>query len=250
MSDSVYHDLFPNGRTPGILYSLPKVHKIDCPVRPILSAIGTYNYNPTKFLVPILQPLTSNQFTVKDSLSFVNEISWLPNHSYFMASFDATSLFTNLPLDESIDLCVNQLFLNRDIIEHNGYKFDKPNFHKLLMFAVKDNHFVFDGKLYDQIDGVAMGSPLGPFMANLFMRALEKKFLDDCPSHYKPIIYRRFVYDAFCLFKNEEHVNLFLDHINSNNNSIKFTVEKEDNNSLPFLDVLIHKETYVYGFIH
>ena len=86
-----------------------------------------------------------------------------------------------------------------------------------------------------------MGSPLGPSMANLFMCALEK-FLDDCPSQCKPIIYRRFADDIFCLFRNEEHVNLFLDHIKSHNNSIKFTVEKEDNNSLPFLDVLIHKD--------
>ena len=60
MSDSVYHDLFPTNSTPGILYGLPKVHKIDYPLRPILSAIGTYNHNLAKFLVPILQSLTSN----------------------------------------------------------------------------------------------------------------------------------------------------------------------------------------------
>ena len=72
ISDSVYHDLFPTGSTPGILYGLPKVRKANCPVRPILSAIGTYNHKLAKFLVPIPQPLTSNQFTVKDSFSFVN----------------------------------------------------------------------------------------------------------------------------------------------------------------------------------
>ena len=159
-----------------------------------------------------------------------------------MASFEVTSLFINLTLDEFRDLCVNQIFFNRDIIEHNGCKFDKPSFRKLCMFAVKDNQSVFDGKLYYQIDGVAMGSPLGLSMANLFTCALEKKFLDDCPSHCQPSIYRRFVDDTFCLFKNEEHVNPFLDHINSHDNIIKFTVEKEDNNSLPFLDVLIHKD--------
>ena len=68
-----------------------------------------------------------------------------------------------LPYEECIGRCVN---LNWDIFEHNGCKFDKPNFRKLHMLAVKDNHFVFDGKLYDQINGVAMGSPLGPSMAN------------------------------------------------------------------------------------
>ena len=79
-------------------------------------------------------------------------------------------------------------------------------------------------------------------MANLFMCALEKKFLADCPSRFKPIIYRPFVDDTFCLFKDEGHLNLFLDHINCYIISIKFTVEKEDKLSLPFLDVLIHKD--------
>ena len=159
-----------------------------------------------------------------------------------MASFEVTSLFTNLPLDECIELCVNQLFANRDVIEHNGCKFDRLNFRKLLSFTVKDNHFVFDGSSYDQIDGVAMGSPLGPSLANLFMCTLARKYLDDCSSQFKPIIYRCYVDDTFCLFKNEQHANLFLNHINNYNDSIKFTVEKEGNNPLPFLGILIHND--------
>ena len=230
ISNTVYQDLFPSGSTPGILYGLPKVHKINCPVRPILSAIGTYNYKLAKFLVPLLQPITSNQFTVKDSFSFVNEISSYPNQSYFMASFDVASLFTNLPLNECIDLCLNKLFDNREIIEHNDCKFDKSNFRRLLSFAVKE------------IDGVAMGSPLGPSLTNMFMCDLASKFLDDCPSQFKPIIYRRYVDDTFCLFKNKEHASLFLKHINKYHSNIQFTVEDESNNFLPFLDILIQKE--------
>ena len=152
----------------------------------MLSAIGTYNYKLAKFLVPILQPLTSNQYTVKDSFSFVNEISLLPNHSYFMASLDVTSLLTTLLFDEYVDLCFDQLIVNHDIIEHNGCKFDKSIFRTFLSFAVKDNHCVLDERLCDQIDGVAMGSPLCQSMANFFMCALERKFHDDCPSRLKP----------------------------------------------------------------
>ena len=204
--------------------------------------ISTYNYKLAKFLVPILQPLTSNQFTVKDSFYFANEISSLPNHSYFMTSFDVTSLFTNFPLEECINLCVDQLFSDRNVILHNDCRLDKPSFHKLLTFAVKDNHFVFNGQLYDQIDGVAMGSPLGPSLANLFMCALEQKFLDECPLQFKPVLYRRYVDDTLCLFENEQQADLFLKHINSYHGNIKFAVEKETNNTLPFLDILIHKD--------
>ena len=93
-----------------MLYGLPKVHKDNCPARPILSAIGTYNYNLAKFFVPLLKPLTINLYTVTDSFSFVKEIFSFRNHSFYMASFDVTSLFTNVHLDEVIDICTNGMF--------------------------------------------------------------------------------------------------------------------------------------------
>ena len=70
ISESVHREILSTGSTPGVLYGLPKVHKENCPARPILSAIGTYNYKLAKFLVPILKPFTSNEYTVKDSFSF------------------------------------------------------------------------------------------------------------------------------------------------------------------------------------
>ena len=91
ISDEVYRELFSSGSTPGVLYGLPKVHKDNCPARPILSAIGTYNYNLAKFFVPLLKPLTTNQYSVTDSFSFAKEISSFPNHSFYMASFDVSS---------------------------------------------------------------------------------------------------------------------------------------------------------------
>ena len=141
----MYHDLFPSGSTPGLLYGLPKAHKDNCPTRPILSAVGTYNYKFAKFLFPLLQLLTTNQFIVTDSFSFVKEISSLPNHSFYMTSFDVPSLFTNVSLDDVIDVCTNLMFIDRDTVSYNGCKFDRCNFKKLLTFAVKENHFLFNG---------------------------------------------------------------------------------------------------------
>ena len=85
--------------------------------------------------------------------TFATAIFSLPNHSYCMASFDVSSLFANLPLDECIDHCVYQLFANRDITEHNSCNYDKVSLRKLLSFADKHNNFLFDGRLYDQTDG-------------------------------------------------------------------------------------------------
>ena len=99
---------------PGILYGSAKVHKPiidDCTsFRSILSATGTPTYNLGKFLVPILSPLTVNEFTIHDSLLFAEEVANF-DANCIIASLDLESLFSNIPLDETIENCINDLFL-------------------------------------------------------------------------------------------------------------------------------------------
>ena len=163
----------PVGTRPGIMYGNCKVHKkqVDgsSPFRPILSALQTPTYNLAKFLVPILNPLTKNEYAVKDSFQFAEEICE-QDLTLTMGSLDVDSLFTNIPLDETIDICINQLFENTDTIE--GFK--KSELKQLLCFATKESYFIFNGLLYKQIDGVAMGSPLAPSLANAFLSYYEK----------------------------------------------------------------------------
>ena len=116
--------------TPGVLYGLSKAHKDNCPTRPILSTLSTYNHKLAKFLAPLLQSLTTNQFTVTYSFSFVKEISSLPNHSFYMSSFDVSSLFTNVPLDDVIDSSTNLTLMDRGTVNYNGCNFDRCNFKK------------------------------------------------------------------------------------------------------------------------
>ena len=86
------------------------------PLRPILSSIGTCGYKIAKFLVPILEPITSNQFTVRDSFTFATEISkFKDSNKYVKASFDIKSLFTNIPLDEAINIATESLFPQNDV---------------------------------------------------------------------------------------------------------------------------------------
>ena len=77
ISDELYKKLCPTGAKPGILYGLPKVHKADVPLRPILSAIGTHSYNLSKYLVSLLRPISSNDFTITDTFSFLNDLRTL-----------------------------------------------------------------------------------------------------------------------------------------------------------------------------
>ena len=121
-----------------------------------------------------------------------------------MASLDAESLFTNIPLKGTKNNYVSDL-QNKNL--YNG-RLNKSDLFKLLETATSESSFIFDSLLYKQIDGVAMGSPLGPTLANPFLCHYEKKWLDNCLFHFKPIVYRRYVDDIFVLFSSKEHLQL------------------------------------------
>ena len=97
--------------------------------------------------------------------------------------------------------------------------------------------------MYKQVDGVAMGSPLGPTLANVFMCHMEKKWLSQCPIEFKPVLYKRYVDDTFLLFNSDSHVDLFFNYLNSRHPNISFTCDSEINEVLPFLDIKIKRET-------
>ena len=96
--------------------------------------------------------------------------------------------------------------------------------------------------MFKQTDGMAMGSPLGPTFANIFMCHLEDLFLQQCPCSFKPVFYKRYVDDTFVLFKDRSHAELFLNFINSFHPNIKFTMDIESENQLSFLDILITRD--------
>ena len=149
-------------------YGLCNVHKGASnnlpPFRPILSAIGTCTYNTAKFFVSILKDLTLNKYAVSNSFSFCGKIQEQDNNLY-MASFDTESLFKNITFDETNNICVNNVFGNKKRVK--GLL--KKDFEQLLASSVKSLWFVFNNVYYQQVDGEAMGSPLGSVLANLFL---------------------------------------------------------------------------------
>ena len=179
----------------------------------------------------------ANEFTVIDSFHFAEEISQQDSNLH-MASLDVDSLFTNIPLEETIDICVDNLYSDNE----NPPNIPKHNFRNLLNIATKETFFMFNNKYYKQVDGVAMGSPLGPALANIFMCSFENKWLRDCPNDFRPVFYRRYIDDIFVLFSSPDHADKFREYLSSKHPNIKFSIEKEEDGCLPFLDVNIFRE--------
>ena len=233
-----YDSIYPSGSQPALIYGLPKMHKVKSsnempPFRPIVSSINTYNYRLAKYLCNLLQPYLPTTYSISDSFSFIQELNTIDLSNKFMVSFDVASLFTNIPLKESIDLAISY------ITEGNStLKLSKVELSKLFSISTAETHFRFDGKVFDQIDGVAMGSPLAPVLANLFLGHYENLWLKNYQGPFV-LFYRRYVDDTFCVFNSENEAKLFFDFLNSQHPNIKFTMEKETNKILAFLDVCI-----------
>ena len=111
-----------------------------------------------------------------------------------------------------------------------------PQITSLLEFCLTHTYFLFQGKYYEQVQGAAMGSPISPLIANIFMEGFEVKALQSFPN--PPSLWLRFVDDTFVIGK-VEHSQDLLQHINSQDPHIQFTVEPTLQGSLPFLDTLV-----------
>lgn len=248
ITEHTYNELYASGSTPGILYGLPKIHKPNLPFRPIFRACGTATYALAKFLVPLLSPITVNEFTIKNSYEFAEEVKNLKlSKDMVMASFDIENLFTNIPVHETIDIALQTLFNGCSAISG----IPRRLFRTMLELSVTNSFFLFNKQLYQQVDGVGMGLPLGPSFANIFLCFHEENWLATCPRDFRPLLYKRYVDDCFLVFKHIAHVEKFLSFLNNQHPNIRFTKELENNGSIPFLDIMVRRaensiETSVY----
>ena len=181
------------------------MHKFCCSdsfskLRPIVSLIGSFNYNLASFLCDLLSPLVPNDYSSKDTFSFVYQIKNANLSGKFLFSYDVTSLFTIIPFQETIDIAINPIF------NHNpNLNVTKKEPEKLFLFAASQTHFLLNSKFYNQIDGIVMDSPLAPDLANIFyiMVCYESKWLNEYNLN-KPKFYSRYVDDILAAFENEQ----------------------------------------------
>ena len=241
VDEKTYKKLLPTGSQPGRLYGMAKNHKQGCPLRPVLSAINTAEYALAKWFETQIKPLLNDRWSVSSSTCFVKELNSIkPCKDDVCVSFDIKSLYTNVPLQEVIDDVTKAIYHDdsNSIIKTKG-KFSQRIFSNMLK-SCSESIFLFNSKVYKQIDGLAMGSPLAPLLANWFVAKIENNILED-PSIKQPKFYRRYVDDIFAVFSCEDDRDAFFQHLNNAHQNLSFTMEKinTSTNSLPFLDVEI-----------
>ena len=220
-----YAKLIPSGSGPGKLYGMAKVHKANVPLRSVVSMIGTPEYELSKFLDNFIKPYIPDRHLLKSTDHFVEKLKQIQfSKNQVMVSFDVLSLFTNVPLSETIELIADRIY-NED--NPNAVPFNRDIFKKLMFLATQEI-FMFNDRLYKQIDGVTMSYQLGPTLANFFLGHFEETIFAQ-NSSVAPKLYLRYTDDVYAVFDDNNSCTSLLSILNSQHKDIKFTVENNEN---------------------
>ena len=222
---------------PGYAYGNPKIHKrlVNPPLRPIISQIGTVTYEISKQLNSIIRKYIPRKYAVESTYEFITLLK-VQQPSGKLASLDVESLFTNVPVHETIQIIIQNVYHHPEIPAPD---IPPETLEALLELCTTKTPFRnINGDLYLQCEGVSMGSALGPTFAEFYMCNLENKVFESNPD-LKPIMYVRYVDDCFIVV---DHVNsiLKLKSKFEQESVLKFTYELEKDHTLPFLDVSVN----------
>ena len=205
-------------------------------MRPIISNVGSVTYKLSKFLSKYLAKALGkiSNSHIENNTDFIQKVKNISTFGKKLVSFDVNSLFTKVPIEETLT------FLERKLPDLN---LDLPvpveKFLKLVRACVSDNVFSFKNNFYRQKFGMAMGSSLSPVLAGLFMEYFESELLPTILDH--PLPWYRYVDDVFSLWPDNQNFQDFFQKLNSLHPTIKFKYEFEENKCLPFLDVMVRK---------
>ena len=235
--------LLPQSSRAAELYGLPKDHKPDIPLRPIVSACGDPLDKITWFLERIATQLLHHvPAHLKNTDEYLNRLKQqypdnkLPEKSIIF-SVDVVNLYGNIPPDEATEALLELLADHHS--EINTFNLETDDLRALLTHCLSNNNLRFGSHYYRQVTGIAMGSRIAPPLAIIFMGALERKFLE--ATTHKPDIYMRYIDDVLGVWTHGEDKLLeFVSELNSIHPSIKFTMESSTKTgSIAFLDTTI-----------
>jgi len=223
----------------GYIYGNPKTHKDseNPPLRPIISQIGTPTYDIAKRLNDILSKYTPKEHMVQSTDEFI-DILHTTQRTGLLASLDVESLFTNVPVDATIAILLKNAYHHHTLPPP---KIPKDLMRQMLKTCTTETPFKhISGDVFLQVDGVSMGSPLGPLFANAYMADLEARILPNIQPDEQPILYCRYMDDIFLLVNNIKVLENIKETYEANS-VLRFTFEVEKQKNLEFLDVMIRK---------
>ena len=176
-----YKQLYPTNAVPPKFYGLSKIHKTGTPLRPIVSSRGSITYGVAKELSHIIKPLVGQSpHHLKNTQHFIQQLQGKRlEPGDIITSYDVKALFTSVPVQPSIHIVQQRLQQDSTLPQRTSMSITQIT--SLLEFCLTHTYFLFQGKYYEQVQGAAMGSPISPLIANIFMEEFEVKALQSFP---------------------------------------------------------------------
>lgn len=194
---------------------------------------GTVSHDIAKILNYIIRPYLDNTYIVKSSTELILKLNEIEiNRNSILSSLDLTSLFTNVPVNDTISIILQDVYHHETLAPP---KIPRTLLENLLHICTTEKPFEFNEKFYIQVDGVSMGSPLGPTFADFYMSRLENNILKN-NNVCNPTLYIRYVDDILTIFNERQHINKFKQLL-EDKSVLKFTYEISENKQFNFLDV-------------
>ena len=204
-------------------------------MRPITSGIGSAPHRLAKCLAkPLTQLLgTLSDSHLKNSGDLLNKLKDVYFSQKKLASFDVKALFTSVPVNDAIKAIKRAI----ENVPQDNFPVPKTRFFKLVELCLDFQVFSFNGREFSQIHGLAMGSPLSPVAACLYMEMMEKDHFLNIMG--PDVVWHRYIDDVLIVAPNNIDLDEKLARLNEVENRIQFTIEKEQEDSIPFLDIYI-----------
>ena len=168
VTDKVYYKLIPKGTQPGKMYGFAKNHKTNCPLRPVLSATKTPEYALCKWLETELKPYLKSDWIINSSFEFVEKLKdFRPLNTDICVTFDIKSLYTNVPLEETINNVTKVVYIDNPSSIFARSKMTQTVFKNLLRVC-SQSMFLLNGAVYQQTNVLSTGSLFAPLLTNWF----------------------------------------------------------------------------------
>jgi len=245
LSKELYYSLVPKKSACPRFYGAPKVHKPNCPLRPIVDFRQSPSYKLASYLNWLLNPvMNDSKYECKNSEDFVKKLQHMKvKRGHKLTSFDVKSMFTKIPIERTLK------FMHKKLSAHTEWKsrtkLELGDVIMLTQICMEGTFFEWNNNFYTQTEGTAMGSPLSSVFFEFCMQELEESLIPTLPSIQ---FWNRYVDDVFSVCR-EKDLPPILDKLNSFDPTIQFTQEIEQEKKLPFLDVLIEiKKDFSLGF--
>ena len=217
---------------PGYAYGTVKTHKPGNKLRPIIAQMTAPTYWTAKELNTILTPYTPNGNTVTSPVEFIDLLK-TTGPGADMATLDVENLFTNVPIDETIDYICDKVYRG----EKEPVEIPEKIMRDLLYTCTSEVPFLSHrGELFRQAGGVSMGSPLGCLFAEMYMAKVEE---DTFKTINRPRIYARFRDDIFVTVNETQEIEVLANTLKVKS-VLNFTIDRSNDNKIPFLDVNVN----------